>query len=315
MSNSKILVTGASGQVGQVLYRHLVGLHGEDHVVASDIHQLDGFSIFEYMDITNQHRIREVIQRHKIDEIYHLAAILSANAEQNPTRAWNINMSGLLNILEAGVEFSIKKIFFPSSIAVFGNHANLDMTDQFDAQHPTTLYGISKSAGENWCQYYAEKYDLDIRSLRYPGIIGYTTLPGGGTTDYAVHIYHEALKQKKYECYVHADTVMPMIYMDDALRATSELMAAPKKNISIRTSYNIQAISFSPSEIADSISTYIPDFEMSYKIDFRQTIADNWPRRLNDQYAQNDWGWAPRFDLNKMTKEMLENLTLQPTIN
>jgi nucleoside-diphosphate-sugar epimerase len=309
MSKRKILVTGASGQVGQELYRHLVSIHGEDQIIASDIYQLDGFAKFEYMDITNQHKIREVVQRHKIDEIYHLAAILSANAEKNPTRAWEINMSGLLNILEVSVEFNLKRIFFPSSIAVFGNHANLELTGQFDVQHPTTLYGISKSAGENWCQYYHEKYDLDIRSLRYPGIIGHSTLPGGGTTDYAVHIYHEALKNKSYTCYVHENTVMPMIYMEDAMQATVDLMAAEKADITIWTSYNIQALSFSPKEIAASIQKFIPDFTIKYAPDDRQHIADNWPRKLRDEQARNDWGWHPTYDLEKMTKEMFDHLS------
>ena len=311
MSKTKILVTGASGQVGQELYRHLVSIHGAEDIIASDIYQLDGFSKFEYMDITNKHKIREVIQRHKISEIYHLAAILSANAEKDPTRAWEINMSGLLNILEVGVEFDLHKIFFPSSIAVFGNHANLEQTSQFDVQHPTTLYGISKSAGENWCQYYYEKYNLDVRSLRYPGIIGHTTLPGGGTTDYAVHIYHEALKNKSYNCYVHENTVMPMIYMEDAMRATADLMAAKKEDITIRTSYNIQAMSFSPKEIAESIKKLIPEFTISYEPDYRQQIADNWPHLLKDEQAQNDWGWHADYDLERMTKDMIENLSLK----
>jgi len=309
MSTSKILVTGASGQVGQVLYKHLVGLHGEDAVVASDIHQLDGFHLFEYVDIKNRHRIREVIQRHKVNEIYHLAAILSANAEQQPTKAWNINMDVLLYILETGVEFDIQKIFFPSSIAVFGNHANLKKTGQFQVQHPTTLYGISKSAGENWCQYYFEKYNLDVRSLRYPGIIGHSSLPGGGTTDYAVHIYHEALKHKSYTCYVKPDAAMPMIYMEDALRATSELMAASADDLRIRTSYNLHGISFSPEEIAASIKKTIPDFKIDYNIDFRQEIADNWPRQIDDDYARQDWNWKPEYDLDKMTEVMLNELS------
>lgn len=310
MSKSKILVTGASGQVGQELYRHLVSVYGEEQVIASDIYQLDGFAMFEYVDITDKHKIREVIQRHKINEIYHLAAILSANAEKDPTRAWEINISGLLNILEVGVEFNLDKIFFPSSIAVFGNHANLALTGQFDVQHPTTLYGISKSAGENWCQYYHEKYNLDVRSLRYPGIIGHTTLPGGGTTDYAVHIYHSALKNKTYNCYLKPDSVMPMIYMEDAMQATVELMAADKADITIWTSYNIQALSFSPKEIASSIQNHIPDFSITYEPDSRQDIADNWPRHLQDDHARKDWGWKAKFDLEKMTKDMIENLSL-----
>ncbi len=311
MINPKILLTGASGQVGQVLYQHLVQTFGEDAIIASDINQLDGFSIFEYMDITDQHKIREVVQRHKINQIYHLAAILSAKAEQNPQKAWNINMSGLLNILQAGVKFNIEKIFFPSSIAVFGNHANLISTDQFSIQHPTTLYGISKSAGENWCQYYYEKYNLDVRSLRYPGIIGYTTTPGGGTTDYAVHIYHEALKHKSFTSYISEHTTMPMIYMDDAMHATSLLMSADHDAISIRTSYNIQALSFSPKEIADSIKKFIPDFTINYLPDFRQDIAENWPRKLKDEEARKDWNWSPQYKLDRMTKVMLENLSPQ----
>lgn len=309
MGSNKILVTGASGQIGQVLYHHLVKLYGDDNVIASDINQLDLFSNFEYMNITNEHKIREVIQRHKIKEIYHLAAILSASAEQNPSRAWNINMSGLLNVLEASVALDVKKVFFPSSIAVFGNHANLELTGQFEVQHPTTLYGISKSAGENWCQYFYEKYNLDVRSIRYPGIIGHESLPGGGTTDYAVHIYHEALKNKAYTCYLKEDTVMPMIYMEDAIRATTDLMSAPVEKISVRTGYNVQALSFSPHEITESIQHIIPEFKIKYKVDFRQEIADNWPRKLVDQAARNDWNWKPKFDLDQMTKEMFRHLS------
>lgn len=309
MQTTNILITGASGQIGQVLYQHLVSLHGEEQVIASDINQLDGFHHFEYVDITNKHRLREVVQRHRINEIYHLAAILSANAEQDPQRAWNINMSGLLNILEVAVELNISKVFYPSSMAVFGTHIDLSTVGQYDVQHPTTLYGISKSAGENWCQYYYYKYGLDVRSIRYPGIIGYTTLPGGGTTDYAVHIYHAALKDKQYTCYLRPDATMPMMYMDDALQATSQLMQAPKENITVRTSYNVHAISFSPAEIAESIKQFIPEFTINYEPDFRQAIADGWPRVINDEKAQKDWNWKPKISLDKMTEIMLTNLS------
>lgn len=307
-SNKKILLTGASGQVGRVLYRYLADRYGASAVIASDIKALDEFEVFEHLDITGKHDIADVLDRHDITEIYHLAAILSANAEKNPIASWEVNMSGLLNILQTATEKSIKQVFFPSSIAVFGNHANLHVTGQFEVQHPTTLYGISKSAGENWCQYYFNKYGLDVRSIRYPGIIGYSSLPGGGTTDYAVHIYHEALKEGTYTSYIAEKSVLPMIYMDDAIRATVELMEADLAGISVRTSYNLQGLSFSPAEIATEIKKHIPGFTITYEPDFRQKIADNWPGVIDDSVARKDWNWKPEYDLESMTTDMLNAL-------
>ena len=309
MTENKILITGASGQIGQVLYENLVNIHGSESVIASDIQQLDLFHNFEYCDITDIHKLREIVQRHKISEIYHLAAILSAKGEQNPIKAWDINMNGLLNVLETGSKFSINKIFFPSSIAAFGTHVNLEFTPQHAPRIPTTVYGLTKVAGENWTHFYNHKKGLDVRSLRYPGIVGYRTMPGGGTTDYAVHIYHAALKEKKYVCYLKPDARLPMIYMDDAIKATLMLMDAPAEDLTIHSSYNLQGMSFTPEECADSIRKYIPDFEIIYAPDFRQEIADYWPRVFDDSDARRDWGWEPDYDLDRMTEMMLTKLS------
>jgi nucleoside-diphosphate-sugar epimerase len=313
MSELRILLTGASGQIGQVLYENLVNLHGQESVIASDVRQLDLFQKFEYCDITDSNKLREILQKHRINQIYHLAAILSAKGELNPIKAWDVNMNGLLNVLEAGARFDIQKIFFPSSIAAFGTHVDLEFTPQHAPRIPTTVYGLTKVAGENWTHFYNHKKGLDVRSLRYPGIVGYRTMPGGGTTDYAVHIYHAALKDKSYCCYLKPDTKLPMIYMDDAIKATLMLMDAPAEELTIHSSYNLQGMSFTPAECADSIRKFIPDFKITYEPDFRQEIADSWPRAFDDSDARRDWNWKPDYDLDRMTEIMLTKLSTRLT--
>jgi nucleoside-diphosphate-sugar epimerase len=250
----------------------------------------------------------EVIKKYKVTQVYLLAALLSATAEQKPKSAWNLNMEGLFNVLDAAKEGLIQKVYWPSSIAVFGPTTPRDNTPQYTVMEPNTIYGISKQAGERFCEYYHEKYGVDVRSIRYPGLIGYKSAPGGGTTDYAVHIYHEALKNKTYECFLSAHTALPMMYMPDAIRATIELMDAPGEKVKIRSSYNLGGISFDPEQIAAEIRKHIPEFTITYKPDFRQAIADSWPRSIEDSRAREDWGWNPQYDLAGMTRDMLDNL-------
>ncbi len=309
MRKDMILVTGANGQIGSVLTKTLRGIYGDAQVLATDIRKpetLEGS--FEFLDILDKKRLYEVISQYKVTQIYHLAAILSATGELRPKFAWQINMDGLFNVLEAAKELNISKIFAPSSIAVFGNETPRQNTPQHTILHPTSVYGISKAALENWCQYYTKKYNIDIRSLRFPGIISHQSDPGGGTTDYAVDIFHYAVKGQDYECFLRADTRLPMIYMPDAIRATMELMHAPQENISIRTSYNLASMSFTPEEIYSAIQKNIPDFKISYKPDFRQAIADSWTESIDDTFAKNDWGWKSEFNIEDMTLDMIENL-------
>ena len=309
MSKPTILVTGAGGQIGTVLSESLRRRYGRDQVIATDIRptsQPNG--IFEQLDIMDRDRLSQLIQDYKITQIYHLVAILSANGEKDPLRTWKINMDSLFNILEAARVHKIDRIFFPSSIATFGPNAPAFNTPQFSYLDPTTVYGISKVAAENWCNYYYSKYGLDIRSLRYPGIISYQSEAGGGTTDYAVDIFHEALDKGSFSCFLNANTKLPMIYMEDAVRATMELMECSSEQIKIRTSYNLAGLSFTPEEIADEIKKHIPDFTIEYNPDFRQAIADSWPASIDDSSARKDWGWKPAFDLQKMTSEMLAQL-------
>ena len=256
-------------------------------------------------------RIEEVIDKHNIGTVYHLAALLSATAEKNISFAWKLNMDGLLNVLAIAKEKKLHRIFWPSSIAVFGPDAPKDRTPQTAACNPTTVYGISKLAGEQWCAYFHRKFGVDVRSLRYPGLIGYKALPGGGTTDYAVDIYHKAVKGESFECFLEKESALPMMYMADAVNATIDLMEAPSEKISIRTSYNVSAISFSPEEIAAAISKQVEGFEITYKPDHRQAIADSWPNSIDDTPAQTDWNWKPAYDLESMTGDMLKNLVLQ----
>ncbi len=308
MKKEQIIVLGANGQIGTVLTEELRKMYGSDHVLATDLqkHPIQS-GLFEQLDILNAQRLNEVVENRQITQIYHLAAILSARGEQNPKWAWDINMTGLFNVLEAAKNYNCR-VFFPSSIAVFGSEAPKENTPQHAVLQPKTVYGISKVAGEHWCNYYHEKYNVDVRSVRYPGIIGYQSMPGGGTTDYAVEIYHKALQGEAYECFLRADTMLPMLYMPDAIRATLELMAAPAEQIKVRTSYNIAGMSFDPKTIYETIKKEIPDFQITYQPDFRQAIADSWPHSIDDTQAQQDWGWQPEYDLENMTRDMLKHL-------
>jgi len=305
----RILVTGANGQLGQVLTKALGDKYGPENVLATDIQKLDDDQPqFEFLDILNKHRLYELVKDYKITEVYHLAAILSASGEWNIKKTWDINLNGLLTMLGMFDKLKLDKMFFPSTIAVFGNTTPRLNTNQHVPMLPETVYGMSKVTGEMWCNYYNQRYGVDVRSVRYPGIIGHQSMPGGGTTDYAVEIYHEALKEGKYECFLDKDTRLPMMYMDDSIRATLELMQAPIENIKIRSSYNLAAVSFTPSEVAASIRKFIPNFEITYKPDFRQKIAESWTESIDDSLARKDWGWQHEYDLDKITKTMLEAL-------
>ncbi len=308
----KILITGASGQIGSVLTLELQKKWGMQNVIASDLHSNTNFSgNYVSLDVTNFNDLEKIVTEYSITQIYHLAAILSAKGEKAPLKTWDINMEALFNVLEVSRLQNIEKVFFPSSIGVFGPNIEKENTPQFANLTPTTVYGISKAAGENWANYYHEKYGLDIRSIRFPGVIGYQSLPGGGTTDYAVDIYHKAVKEESFECFLSKATKLPMIFIDDVIRATLELMDAPIKNISVRTSYNLQGMSFTPEEVFHSIEKKYPSFNIKYSPDFRQDIADSWPRSIDDSMARKDWGWKPIFDLDKMTQVMLQKLKEQ----
>ncbi len=311
---SKILVIGAGGQLGTELTKALVNKYGKEAVLATDFQEAArskfDYCRFETLNIMDKEALASMVQTENIQIIYHLAAILSAMGEKNPVQAWDLNMAGLLNVLEIAKEYTIEKIFWPSSIAVFGPNSDKENTPQRAFKDPNTVYGISKLAGEHWCEYYFNKYGVDVRSLRYPGLIGYKSLAGGGTTDYAVDIYHKAFEQGKYECFLSENTYLPMMYMKDAIQATLQLMDAPKEKISVRTSYNISGMSFAPTEIYQSLLSYFPDFKISYAPDFRQAIADSWPKSIDDRVAKQDWNWQPAFDLEKMTADIVENLPL-----
>ncbi len=307
---SKILIMGACGQIGVELTLALRKIHGNENVFASDLrdnHPMLVDGPFVQLDATDASKTREVVEKEGITDIYLLAALLSATGEKNPKLCWDLNMNSLRQILDLGVEKKLK-IFWPSSIAVFGPTTPRDNTPQQTVIEPSTMYGITKYAGEMLCQYYNNKFGLDVRSVRYPGLISWKSEPGGGTTDYAVEIFYEAIKNKKYTCFLSENTYLPMMYMDDAIRATIELMQAPSENIKNRMSYNLSAISFSPKEIALSVKNHIPEFEISYNPDHRQKIADSWPASIDDSVARSDWGWKPEFDLEKMTEMMLVNL-------
>jgi len=311
----KILVIGASGQIGVELTLALRKQYGNNNVVASDLREenilLHGTGPYVSLDVMNKEMLHVQVIRQNITQIYLLAAILSATGEKNPNLAWHLNMQGLLNVLDIAREENLHKVYWPSSIAVFGPTSPRIDCPQKTVIEPITVYGISKYAGEFWCNYYHQRYGIDVRSLRYPGLISYKSAPGGGTTDYAVEIYLEALESKKYSCFLREDTYLPMMYMPDAIRATLELMNAPAEKISVRTSYNIAGMSFSPNEIAASLQKYIPEFTIQYKPDSRQSIADSWPQSIDDSIANNDWGWKPEYDLDKMTVDMLENLSIK----
>lgn len=306
----KILIIGSSGQIGTELVEELRKMYGNDNVVASDIKapQQEQTGPFEMLDILNKDQLLTAVKKHKITQIYLLAALLSATAEKNPAFGWQLNMDSLFNVLNLAKEGVIKKVYWPSSIAVFGPTTPRINTPQLTIMEPSTVYGISKQAGERWCEYYFNKYNVDVRSIRYPGLIGYKSLPGGGTTDYAVDIYHQAIKTGDFSCFLSENTYLPMMYMPDAIRATIELMHAKTEDIKVRSSYNLGGISFSPKEIANEIKKHIPTFEISYNIDERQKIADSWPQSIEDIDAQKDWGWKHRYDLTAMTTDMLMHL-------
>jgi nucleoside-diphosphate-sugar epimerase len=312
MIKDKILVIGASGQIGVELTLALRKIYGNANVVASDLREqnplLEGTGPYVSLDVMNKEMLHVQVIRQNVTQIYLLAAILSATGEKNPGLAWSLNMQGLLNVLDIAREEQIHKVYWPSSIAVFGPSSPRQNCPQQTIIEPITVYGISKYAGEFWCNYFHNRFKVDVRSIRYPGLISYKSAPGGGTTDYAVEIFHEALEEKKYECFLKEDTYLPMMYMPDAIKATIELMEAPADKISIRTSYNVSGMSFSPKEIAAEIKKQIPDFEMTYKPDYRQAIAESWPQSIDDSVARKDWGWKEEFGLKTMVHDMLENL-------
>jgi nucleoside-diphosphate-sugar epimerase len=308
----KNIVIGACGQIGTELTAILRAKYAPHKVIASDIVEGDTAMMqsgpFEILDAMDFDALQDIVIKHEITDVYLMAAMLSATAEKFPMRAWNLNMNSLFNVLNLARDGKINKIFWPSSIAVFGPTTPKVNTPQHTIMEPSTVYGISKQTGERWCEYYHKKHGVDVRSIRYPGLISYTTQPGGGTTDYAVDIYYKAIKHKNYICFLNAETSLPMMFMDDALKATIGIMEAPESNIKIRNSYNVGAISFNPEEIAASIRKHIPEFSISYEPDFRQAIADSWPQSIDDSFAREDWGWSHKYELDDMTKIMLENL-------
>ncbi len=312
MKQEKILIIGAGGQIGVELTLALRKLYGENNVIASDIREahplLKDSGPYAILNAMDAEATLALVKKEGITQIYLLAALLSATGEKMPQKAWDINMQSLLQTLELGVQEKLTKIYWPSSIAVFGPTTPTEQTPQKTIIEPRTVYGVSKYAGELWCQYYNQRWGLDVRSLRYPGLISWKSEPGGGTTDYAVEIYHEALKHQKYTCFLSENTYLPMMYMDDAIRGTIELMEAPADKLKTRMAYNLGAMSFSPKEIAAAIQKHIPDFSIDYNPDFRQAIADGWPKSIDDSAARTDWGWKNDFDLDKMTADMLLHL-------
>ena len=318
---SKILIIGACGQIGSELTLKLRGLFGEENVIASDISysNLDvvNSGIFEIVDAQNYASIKVCVEKYKIDAIYLMAAILSATGEKYPMKAWDLNMESLFHVLNLARAKFIKKVFWPSSIAVFGATTPKEFTPQYTIMEPSTVYGITKQVGERWCEYYHKKYDVDVRSLRYPGIISWKTLPGGGTTDYAVEIYHKAITDGFYDCFLTEETELPMMFMDDAIKATIDIMTANEDAVKIRSSYNLAAISFTPKELAESIKKHIPGFKITYTPDYRQDIANSWPKSINDSYAREDWKWKHQFNIEDITKEMLLQLNKKydPSLN
>ncbi|MBK8955106.1 MAG: NAD-dependent epimerase/dehydratase family protein [Saprospiraceae bacterium] len=312
MDRTKVLVLGANGQVGSVLVEALRKKWGNDQVISSDLREPShATGPFEIINVVDAESIKNAVLKYGVTQIYHLAAILSARGEQDPMNTWNINMQGLLNVLNVAVEMKLDRVFYPSTIAIFGPTTPKHMTPQHSVFIPTTVYGISKHSGELWCNYYHNRYGLDVRSLRYPGVVGWQSPPGGGTTDYAVEIFHEAILKGTYSCFLESDTRLPMIYMDDSIRATLELMDAPSENIRVRTSYNLAGMSFTPAELADEIKKHIPAFQITYNPDFRQAIAKSWNESIDDSEAKYDWNWKPAYDLEKMTAEMIVMLKAQ----
>ena len=311
----KILITGALGQIGTELTNRLVEIHGAENVVASGLDRyqkgITSAGYYERMDVTNTQLVKQVIQDYEITTVYHLASLLSGTSEKQPIFAWKLNLEPLLHFCELAKEGLLKKIFWPSSIAVFGKGIPKHDVGQDVVLNPTTVYGISKMAGEKWCEYYFDKYGVDVRSIRYPGLISWKTPAGGGTTDYAVEIFYEAIEEGKYTSFISEDTRMPMLYMDDAINATLKLMDAPKENVTVRSSYNLGGMSFTPKELAAEIKKEIPEFEIDYKPDFRQAIADSWPASIDDSVAKKDWGLSYDFGISEMTKDMIKNLKVK----
>ena len=310
--NATILVLGASGQIGTELTQKLREVYGNNKVIASDIREGNAEMMasgpFEIIDATDKETILKVVKKYEVNQVYLLAAMLSATAEKNPQKAWDLNMSSLLAVLDLAKEKHIQQVYWPSSIAVFGPTTPKNNTPQKTIMEPSTVYGISKLSGEFWCNYYHEKFGVDVRSLRYPGIISWKTKPGGGTTDYAVDIYFKAIEDGNYECFLSENTRLPMMYMNDAVNATLQLMQAKSEDIKVRTSYNLAAIDFTPKEIAAEIKKHIPNFSVTYSPDFRQKIADSWPSSIDDSEARKDWNWNHQFDLKSMTEDILKNL-------
>jgi nucleoside-diphosphate-sugar epimerase len=306
----KILIIGGGGQIGIELTQELSTLYGSSNVIAADLKPIPALTNnpFEQLDVLDKDALYNIVKKHGIKQIYLLAALLSATGEQNPMFAWKLNMEGLFNVLDLAKEKIINKVYWPSSIAVFGPTTPRISTPQYTVMEPSTVYGISKQAGERWCNWYFNKYGVDVRSIRYPGLIGWKSAPGGGTTDYAVHIFYEALKTGKYTCFLSENTGLPMMHMEDAIRATIELMHAPAENIKIRGAYNLSGLSFTPKEIAAEIAKHIKGFQISYQPDFRQVIADSWPASINDNEARQQWGWKEHYDLPKLVENMLANI-------
>ena len=306
----KILIIGSGGQIGIELAQELSVLYGSDNVVVADLKPIIALpnNPFEQLDVLNKDGLFAIVKKHGVKQIYLLAALLSATGEQNPMFAWKLNMEGLFNVLDLAKEKHINKVYWPSSIAVFGPTTPRINTPQYTVMEPSTVYGISKQAGERWCEWYFHKFNVDVRSLRYPGLIGWKSAPGGGTTDYAVHIFHEAIKNKKYECFLSVNTALPMMHMEDAIRATIEIMHSPAENIKIRGSYNLAGISFTPDQIASEIRKHIPEFRISYSPDFRQAIADSWPQSILDDEAKKDWNLSMKYNLSSLVENMLTNL-------
>ncbi len=311
----KTLIIGAGGQIGTELVLELRKIKGNDTVIAADVKDycppLLVNGPYVKIDALDREGVRDYIISNEIKEVYLLAALLSATAEKNPDFAWKLNMEGLFTILDLAKEGHISKIFWPSSIAVFGPTTPMDNTPQHTIMEPTTVYGISKQAGERWCEYYFNKFNVDVRSIRYPGLISYKSFPGGGTTDYAVDIFYKAKAGKQFTCFLKEDTALPMMFMDDAINATIQLMEAPAENVKIRSAYNLGGISFTPKAISEAIQKVIPEFEIVYQPDFRQVIAESWPNSIDDSYAEKEWGWKHQFDLDTMVKVMLENIKVE----
>ncbi|HLW50786.1 MAG TPA: NAD-dependent epimerase/dehydratase family protein [Sphingobacteriaceae bacterium] len=307
-----IIIIGSNGQIGTELAIALRGIYGNQAVITSDINRpliVNEEEQFELVDVLDKQSLQNLFKKYRPTQVYLLAAMLSATGEKFPRQAWDLNMNGLLNVLDLSVEYGVKKLFWPSSIAVFGPNSPKVITPQDTIMDPNTIYGISKLAGERYCEYYFNRYGLDVRSIRYPGLISWKAAPGGGTTDYAIHIFHEALKNGRYQCFLSAGTELPMLYMDDAIRGTLQLMDAPAENIKVRSSYNLTGISFTPGDLARAIRKHIPDFVIEYiEGDARQAIADSWPSTIDDTVAKMDWDWRPKFKLDRIVEDMIENL-------